>query len=65
MPNPPPGRWENRFPWWPALSLICAATCALALHRRITGPAPSPPGLPRGGLRPFRDDAAAHLTTSW
>ncbi|CAL9603794.1 hypothetical protein SUDANB120_05496 [Streptomyces sp. enrichment culture] len=65
MPNPSPDRREVRFPWWSTLSLICAGSCAVLLLRRAAGAPPSPAGLTGGARRPFRDDAAAHLTTSW
>ncbi|MFD3538429.1 hypothetical protein ACFWUQ_02880 [Streptomyces sp. NPDC058662] len=66
MTNPPPSRREARLPWWPTLSLICAGYCAVQLCRRLTDAPPSR-ALRRGsgGGDPVRDDAAAHLTTSW
>ncbi|AXE24275.1 hypothetical protein C0216_13135 [Streptomyces globosus] len=64
MPNPSPDRREPRFPWWPAFSLICAGSCAVLLLRRAAGP-PPPAGRAGGDRRPFPDDAAAHLATSW
>lgn len=65
MPNPPPSPRESSLPWWQTLSLLCAGCLAVLLHRRFTGPSPSPAPRRTGGGRPPHNDTAAHLTTSW